>query len=334
MIFYLLLVASLLDKVAKLIHSFIDFQMVSNTRPWTPQKAATSSFLVPQSVVLQPVPSTSSEVDQGPSTSVASVALPTVTRCLFNIDEDNDDDGEANSTIASLNASTDMESFIVQTMIKQTVSSTPNQKPPNKRVINRNAELLTAEHFLNAQLEKAAASNKPSNKNTKTKKSAQTNLNEESNNNAVSILSNSSSSSSSVNEVVPYDDSEDTESFGDEKLQNEMSVNFVKRNIPPVEKIQTEKLYIIGYYNQSKTKLYVGKIKSVDCEKKILLVEFMDQKADGKFTWKNKPPVEEVSSEQVVIGPLKIHYDHGIIINGLPRAREQYINYVKGLTQP
>ena len=119
----------------------------------------------------------------------------------------------------------------------------------------------------------------------------------------------------------------------DLELSNSVNVNFVRRNVINVQKrVEEEKLYIIAYFNHSKTKLYVGKIKTIDTEKNLLLTEFMDQKDNSKFVWKATPPREMIFLEQVIIGPLSVRYDHGIYVNGLPKAKEMYINYINSLS--
>ena len=182
----------------------------------------------------------------------------------------------------------------------------------------RNAELLTNEDFLKAAADKEKCKKASKNARPSTSKSCSRALHE------------AAPSSDSEIEEIHYDDSEDSEIFSeDTEISNTVNVNFVNRNIPNIQRnVQTEKLYVIGYYDQSKTKLYIGKIKSFDREKSLVLVEFMDQKVNNQFVWKMKPPKEFIMAEQVLIGPLAVNYDRGIYVNGLEKARDMYIKYV------
>ena len=116
-----------------------------------------------------------------------------------------------------------------------------------------------------------------------------------------------------------------SEANDDLDLTSSVNINFVLRCIPHVNKLKLEKLYVVGYFDNAKTKLYVGKIKSIEPN---ITIEFMEQQPNNKFVWKNKPKLEVVSSEQIIIGPLSVLCDHGITVNGLAHARERYIDYV------
>lgn len=251
--------------------------------------------------------------------------------------------------IVPLEGSSEMESFIVRTMIHDTTvryTSTPQKK---KRLKQKHAELFTCQEILDNLKDQETTKNKrkaPTQKGNKKKVSKQTNQEEDvslENSKATKkniAYKNSHKGKESEEESeheaeeiggVIYDDSSDP-SLDDtdaDIVTNKIGIHFHKRSIPKISKLKLEKLYVIGYYDASKTKLYIGKLKQVNKDTNKCLFEFMDRIENDTFIWRKNPQQEEVIDEQVIIGPLLVQYDHGIIVTGMHAARSAYIDYFK-----
>ena len=106
----------------------------------------------------------------------------------------------------------------------------------------------------------------------------------------------SESESSEIGTVICNDLLALSEANDDLDITSSVNINFVCRCIPHVNKLKLEKYNDVGYFDYAKTKLHVGKIKSIEPEKTI---EFMEQQPNNKFVWKTKPKSEAVSSEQI-----------------------------------
>ena len=165
-----------------------------------------------------------------------------------------------------------MESFIVGTMIKSTSNVEPRKHGKNSRVKCHNAELITEDHFLDAAA-----------KNTKEKESSVvlTKPSCSKRTNELDVVDDTSSNSET--EIMYYD----SEIFDEPSdYTNTVNVNFVRRNAPNIaKKLQIEKIYVITY----KTKLYIGKIKSIEQDKPLVTAEFMEQQPNNRFVWKGNP---------------------------------------------
>jgi len=237
------------------------------------------------------------------------------------------------------------ESFFVQSMIFNKNKASTSTPIPNKRVIKRNAELITSDDFLTAIAAKEAATSEKQQRAVKKRnltksfgspqpscsKAADADSSSPQPRCSKDADAESSSSRSSLVEMILDDDSDDNAmlSEGEEaEYSNSTTIYFNKRKIPRWTDVEVERLYVVGFFDSTRTKLYIGKIKEIKKEEDLLVVEFMNKQSNDKFTWKSNPPTEDIKKEQLLIGPLSVHYDYGIYVHGLARARELYMKYV------
>ena len=87
---------------------------------------------------------------------------------------------------------------------------------------------------------------------------------------------------------------------------------------------------MVGYATGTRVKsIYIGKFMRVLEDKAVL--SFMDRRPADTWVFPKFPKVEPVTLDQILVGPLAVAYDNGIIVRGLPDVKTKWGEYIKAM---
>ena len=186
-------------------------------------------------------------------------------------------------------------------------NSESTKRKVNRR-INPQAQVLTTDEFFN-EIQAKEGSRNLTNKAKKPRLDEHEDEESSEDDLGVDLLADNSS-----DELDESDDS-----------SNETIVHFNPRQYEKIiENLKVEKFYLVVYGKNLK---YIGKITNI-CQEKVT-ISFLQRMPNEKYTWPNKPKIEDIAPNQIISGPINMKGTFPFSIAGVESSVNKYNAYIK-----